>query len=159
MTTTLPPLRPIGTGYAWDELAIGATFSTGARTITEVDIVNFCNLTWFNEALFTDLHDRSAMAIAGRVVPGALVYTYAEGLLVPYIQHTGLAFLETSLTVRAPTFVGDTVHVEVEVTELRPTSKPGRGLVRTHNRIVNQHGATVIEYAPLRLVAMSAHAQ
>lgn len=155
MSPLSPTLRAIGAGYYWDELSLGASFTTGARTVTETDLVNFCNLTWFNEELFTNLHDRERMAIAGRVVPGALVYTFAEGLLVPFIQHTGLAFLETSLTVLGPTFVGDTVHVNVEVTELRPTSKPGRGLVRTRNRIINQHGVAVIEYAPLRLVAMS----
>ena len=47
--------------------------------------------------------------------------------------------------------VGDTLYVEIEVTELKPTSDGKRGLVRTRNTIVNQRGEAVIEYAPLRM--------
>jgi len=54
---------------------------------------------------------------------------------------------------KGPTFVGDTIHVEAEVTESRASSSdPRRGLVRTRNRIVNQKGETVIIYTPLRLM-------
>jgi acyl dehydratase len=48
--------------------------------------------------------------------------------------------------------VGDTIHVEVEVTEARLTSKGDRGLVRFANKVVNQRGETVIEYNPLRML-------
>jgi acyl dehydratase len=48
---------------------------------------------------------------------------------------------------------GDTIHVECEVAEARLSkSRPGRGLVRTRNRIVNQHGKVVQTYTPLRMV-------
>ncbi len=73
------------------------------------------------------------------------------------MQHTGLAFLNMELDVKAPTFVGDTIHVECEVVEVRPTSKGGRGLVRTANNIVNQEGEVVITYTPLRLMAGRDH--
>ena len=56
------------------------------------------------------------------------------------------------LDIKGPTRVGDTIHVEVEVTEARLTSKGDRGLVRTANKIINQHGATVITYNPLRML-------
>jgi hypothetical protein len=36
---------------------------------------------------------------------------------------------------------------------MRPTSKTGRGLIRTINRVRNQHGAVVLEYDPLRMQA------
>ncbi|MBL8376536.1 MAG: MaoC family dehydratase N-terminal domain-containing protein [Burkholderiales bacterium] len=143
----------LGQGYFYEDLAVGDTLSTNARTITEADLVAFCNLTWFTEELFTNLHDRQATAIAGRVVPGALVFTFAEGLIMPAIQHTGLAFLDAGMSIKGPTFVGDTIRVEVEITEMRPTSKPGRGLIRTVNRVRNQHGNVVQEYTPLRLLA------
>ena len=139
-------------GFYWDELQIGDSFSTQKRTITETDLVTFCNLNWFTEDLFVDLSNREALAISGRVVPGALVYSFAEGLIVPSIQNTGLAFLETSMSVKGPTFVGDTMHVEVEVIELKSTSKPERGLIRTRNRVFNQKGIVTLEYNPLRLL-------
>jgi len=92
------------------------------------------------------------MAITGRVVPAALVYACAEGLLLPMIQGTGLAFLNATLDVMGPTFVGDTIHVECTVTQARKTAKGGRGLVRTENKEVNQKGETVLAYNPLRMM-------
>ncbi len=68
------------------------------------------------------------------------------------MQDTGLAFLQATLDLKAPTVVGDTVHVEVEVTEMRLTRKADRGLVRSANRVVNQRGETVLTYNPLRLL-------
>jgi acyl dehydratase len=68
------------------------------------------------------------------------------------MQGTGLAFLTAQVDVKAPTCVGDTIHLECEVSELRPTSKSDRGLVRTTNHIINQRGETVMIYTPLRLL-------
>jgi len=144
----------LGGGFFWDELPPGARFRSRARTITEADLVNFVNLSWLNEELFTNAHEREGMAIAGRVVPGALVYACAEGLVTPSMQGTGLAFLHAELDMHAPTFVGDTIHVECEVIERRATSRPGRGLVRTRNVVVNQHGKAVLTYTPLRMMRM-----
>ncbi len=58
------------------------------------------------------------------------------------------------LDIKGPTFAGDTIHVECEVIESRPSrsSRPGRGLVRTRNRVVKQDGTVVMEYTPLRMV-------
>jgi acyl dehydratase len=85
-------------------------------------------------------------------VPGALVYAFAEGLLLPTMQDTGLAFLNCTLDIKGPTLVGDTIHVESEVTEHRLASKGDRGLVRFANKVVNQRGESVLEYNPLRLL-------
>jgi acyl dehydratase len=85
-------------------------------------------------------------------VPGALVYSFAEGLLLPTMQDTGLAFLNCTLDVKGPTVVGDTIHVECEVIERRLSSKGERGLVRFANKVINQRGEIVLEYNPLRLL-------
>ena len=88
----------VGLGLCWDELEVGYQFRTVGRTITEADLVNFINATGMTEVLFTDTEFLKEHApMAGRVVPGALAYTFAEGLLVQStMQHTGLAFLNTS---------------------------------------------------------------
>jgi len=151
-------MRTVGLGIAYDELKEGDQFRTLGRTITETDLVNFINTTGMVEVLFTDVEYAKLHAPqGGRLAPGALVYAIAEGLLVQAtLQRTGLAFLSMHFDILGPTFVGDTVHVEVEVLECRPTSKtPDRGLLRTKNDIVNQHGDTVITYSPLRMAASS----
>lgn len=144
-------VHPIGRGFCYEDLAVGQRFRTHRRTIAAADVAAFVNLTWLTEELFA-VEDDSSRAIKGRAVPGALVYSFAEGLLLPSMQDTGLAFLNATLDVKGPTVVGDTIHVEVEVTEARLTSKGDRGLVRFANRVVNQRGETVLEYKPLRML-------
>jgi hypothetical protein len=145
----------VGRGYCYEDLKPGFRFRTHRRTISESDVANFINLTWLTEELFAVVEkpgDDSQRAIKGRPVPGALVYSFAEGLLLPTMQDTGLAFLNATIDIKGPTAVGDTIHVEAEVTECRLTSKGDRGLVRFANQVVNQRGEPVLEYNPLRML-------
>ena len=145
----------VGRGFAFDDLKPGFSFRTHRRTISEADVAAFINLTWLTEELFAVVEheaDSSTRAIKGRPVPGALVYSFAEGLLLPTMQDTGLAFLNCMLDVKAPTVVGDTIHGECEVIEHRLASKGDRGLVRFANQVVNQRGEVVLTYNPLRLL-------
>lgn len=141
----------VGRGFCYEDLRIGFRFRTHRRTLNEPDLASFINLTWLTEELFA-IADDGSRAIKGRPVPGALVYAFAEGLLLPTMQDTGLAFLNATLDVKAPTLVGDTIHVEVEITEMRLTSEGDRGLVRSANNVVNQRGETVLAYGPLRML-------
>jgi acyl dehydratase len=148
----------LGHGYFYDQLAVGFRFRTMGRTLTETDLVTFINLIWFTEEVFVNTHDSAGRALDGRVVPGALVYAFAEGLLTPSMQFTGLAFLNAEIDVQKPTVVGDTIHVRGEVIESRRASSGNRGLVRSRNEVVNQRGEVVLVYTPLRLVKGSAAA-
>jgi acyl dehydratase len=137
----------VGRGFAFEELGVGVKFRTHRRTIMEADLAAFINITWLTEELFA-VEEKERR----RLVPGALVYSFAEGLLLPSMQDTGVAFLNATLDVKAPTFVGDTIHVECEVTEQRLTSKGDRGLVRFLNKVLNQKNEVALEYNPLRLL-------
>jgi acyl dehydratase len=139
----------VGRGFAFGDLEVGFRFRTHRRTIVEADVAAFVNLTGLTEELFT-VHKEGKP----RLVPGALVYSFAEGLLLPTMQDTGLAFLNATLDVKAPTVIGDTIHVECEVVEHHPASKGERGLVRFANKVVNHRGETVLEYNPLRLLKL-----
>ena len=139
-------------GLYFDELDIGTRWHTAGRTILESDLAGYVNLTWFTEELFTNLHDREGFAIAGRPVPAIMVMALAEGLVLPSMDRTGLAFLHVDMDVKAPTQVGDTVRVQCEVIETRPTKSGDKGLVRTRNTVTNQHGQAVLVYQPLRLI-------
>ena len=144
----------LGQGMYWQDMKVGNTYTTFGRTITEPDIVNFVSCTGMLELLFTNaVYRETESAIKGRLSPGALVFSIAEGLVIAgTIQGTGMAFLGMELDIKGPTFAGDTVHVEIEVTESRETSKPGRGIVKTRNTVVNQHGKVVMVYNPVRMM-------
>ena len=137
----------VGRGFAFEDLKVGFRFRTHRRTIREADLAAFVGLTGLTEELFTVQEENKRS-----LVPGALVYSFAEGLLLPTMQDTGLAFLNATLDVKGPTVVGDTIHVEAEVTEHRLASKGDRGLARFANKVINQRGETVLEYNPLRLL-------
>lgn len=145
----------IGLGLRWEDTPKGFRFRTIGRTVTEADITLFAGVTGMVEVLFTNLeYLREQSLFDKRLVPGALVYSFAEGLLMQAaVQGTGLAFLGMELEVLRPTFAGDTITVEVEVLESRASSsKPGRGIVKTRNTVVNQKGEPVMVYTPTRMV-------
>jgi hypothetical protein len=135
----------IGRGFSFTDLRVGFRFRTHRRTIREADLVAFMNLTGLTEELFSVKRDK-------QLVPGALVYSLAEGLLLPSMQDTGVAFLNATIDIKGPSHVDDTIHVECEVLEHRLTSKGDRGLVRFSNTVKNQQGETVLVYNPLRLL-------
>ena len=148
-------IETVGLGIHFEELPVGRKFKTVGRTIQDADICAFINVIHMTEVLFTDMEFvRTTSDIKGRLAPGAMIYSIAEGLLTQStMQHTGYAFLHMELNVERPVFAGDTIHVECEVIEARRSaSRPGRGLVRTRNKIVNQRGEVVQVYTPLRMV-------
>ena len=139
-------------GFYFEDLSLGTTWSSQGRTLVESDLTSYVNLTWFTEDLFTDQHARKDNAIGGRPVPALMAMAFAEGLVLPSMDRAGLAFLSVDMEMKQPIQLGDTLYVHCSVIEARPTSKPGRGLVRTRNTVTNQNGETVLIYKPLRLV-------
>jgi acyl dehydratase len=140
-------------GRTWEEQPVGFAFRTGARTITESDLIGFIGVSGFVGPTFLDARRATESGYSGRVVPGLLTLTFAEALVVQtnVLFGTGIAFLSLQLNVVAQVFVGDTIDVVVEVTESRATSKPGRGFVSSTNTVFNQRGEVVLTYSPNRL--------
>jgi acyl dehydratase len=148
-------METVGLGLFYEDLPVGRQFRTIGRTVTEADITAFVNCTGMVEVLFTNTEFLAQESdIKGRLAPGALVYCFAEGLLVQStMQHTGFAFLHMELTVQSPVVAGDTIHAQCEIVEARLSkSRPGRGLVRTRVNVVKQDGTVALVYTPLRMV-------
>lgn len=141
-------------GLTWEDMKTGSAFRTAARTVTETDLMSFVHLGGFNEPLFYDARHASEGGYQGRLIPGALVYVLAEGLILQTnaLHGTGLAFMHMELTIKAPTYVGDTLQVVVQTTESRPSSKPGRGVVASRCSVLNQRGEEVAVFMPVRLI-------
>ena len=148
-------METVGLGLYFEDLPIGRRFKTIGRTVTEADITQFVNCTGMVEVLFTNAEFlKEESDIKGRPAPGALVYAFAEGLLVQAtMQHTGFAFLQMELSIENPVFAGDTIHAECEILEARRSkSRPGRGLVRSRVVVKKQDGTTAMTYTPLRMI-------
>jgi acyl dehydratase len=142
-------------GLTFEEHAIGAVYRTLARTVSETDIVTFVNLCGFNEPLFYDMeYVKRASVFGRRAAPGALTFALSEGLVMQtgLIHGTGMAWLGGEVRVSAPVLEGDTIRVEVEVTDKRETKKPDRGIVTYRHRVLNQRDEVVLELKIQRMI-------
>lgn len=146
-------------GLYFDRLKVGDRLTTYQRTVSEADIVNFVNMVGLNEELFMSVEYAEKKSIFGRrIAPGALTFAFAEGLAVQlgWLRETAMAFLGVQeLRIPAPVFVNDTIHAEIEITELRETRKGDRGVVTALHTVKNQRGETVMTYLVSRMVKKS----
>lgn len=136
-------------------MTAGLTFRTEARTLTEVDLVNFVTLAGFTEPLFLDHREAARKGYPARIVPGALTFAVAEGLVMQcnLLHRTGIAVMRIEIELRAPVYLGNTIEVVVEVTEARASSsRPSAGIVTSRNTVLDQDGRAVLVYSPTRLV-------
>ena len=147
-------MQTLGLGFTWEQLSPGRRFRTLNRTVTETDLVMFTGVTGMLESIFIDrTFGAQKGAIQGQFVPAALTYSLIEGLLCQsMIQGTGLAMLELKQQVLAPVRVGDTVHGEIEITAVRPTSQGNRGIVVSRIEVKNQQEEIVMSYEATRLL-------
>lgn len=129
----------------FDELEIGETFVSRGRTITEADVVNWAALSGDWYVLHTDAHYAARTHFGQRVVHGLLVHAITTGLGVPPEAPAIIANYGTdNLRFVAPTFIGDTIHLESAVLE-KTVKREGRdGVAKLRWNAVNQNGTTVM---------------
>jgi acyl dehydratase len=135
-------------GMYFDEFQTGQQILTAGRTITEADIVGFAGLSGDYNQIHVDA-DYSAKAPFGqRVAHGLLVTAIASGLAMQtgVMEGTVLAFREISeWKFIKPVFIGDTVHVVLEVKETKDLRRIGGGSVMIEIAVVNQKDETVMK--------------
>ena len=127
-------------GMYFEDFEVGLEIETAARTITEADIVNFAGLSGDFNFIHTDAEAAKDTPYEQRVAHGMLVASIATGLAVQqgFIDGTTLAFRELEWKFTKPVFIGDTVHVQISVSETKPMARLGGGLVVFEARVVNQ---------------------
>lgn len=132
-------------GRYFEQFAVGDQLVTAARTITESDIVNFAGMTGDFNQIHTDAEFAAQDTFGQRVAHGLLVQSIATGLAVQsgIIEGTVLAFRELSAKFSLPIFIGDTIHVELEITETKALPRLGGGTINMKYTVYNQHGKAV----------------
>jgi acyl dehydratase len=137
-------------GRYFDEWTVGDTIAHPiTRTVTETDNVLISTLTHNPQPLHLD-REYAAQSEFGQVlVNSCFTFSLAVGITV---SETTLGTLVANLgydEVRfpKPVFVGDTLHIESEVTDLRASkSRPNAGIVTWEHRAINQSGETVCTF-------------
>lgn len=132
-------------GYHFEAFEVGQTYITAARTITEADIVNFAGLSGDFNQIHTDAVYASNDTFGQRVAHGLLVQSIATGLAVQsgIIEGTVLAFRELTAKFSLPIFIGDTVHVVIEITEKKFFKRLNGGNITMKYSVINQEGKAV----------------
>ena len=141
-------------GLYFEDFEIGVKLRTAGRTITEADIVTFAGLSGDFNQIHTNAEYAAADTFGQRVAHGLLVQSIATGLAVQsgVIEGTVLAFRELDAKFSLPVFIGDTVHVEIEIVDKKPLPRLRGGNVVMKYAVVNQGGqATPVSYTHLTL--------
>ena len=141
----------------FEDAEVGETFETQGRTITEADVMNFAGVSGDFNHLHTDAEAMAETEFGQRIVHGAFVFSAMTGLLW---QARGderddvVAFYGVDhLRFTAPSFIGDTIHVELEVAEKEPRDHPeASGVIRYQAEVVNQREEVVLAAETLSLV-------
>lgn len=116
------------------------------RTVTETDNLLISTLTHNPQPLHIDAEAARASEFGRILVNGTFTFSLMVGVSV---GDTTLGTLVANLgydkvTMPAPVFIGDTLHAETEVVELRESmSRPEAGIVTFEHRMFNQRGALV----------------
>jgi 3-hydroxybutyryl-CoA dehydratase len=128
---------------SFDQLEIGERFATESRTIVESDITEFAALTGDHHPQHTDAEWAGESRFGERIAHGLLVLSCAAGL-VPFDPDRVVALRKVGDAVfKAPVKIGDSVHVEGEVTKTRELDDE-HGLVECRWKVLNQHGRMVL---------------
>ncbi|MCP5100700.1 MAG: dehydratase [Chloroflexi bacterium] len=132
-------------GAYFEAFEIGQTVITAARTVTETDIVNFAGLSGDYNQIHTDAVHASNDTFGQRVAHGLLVQSIATGLAVQngFIEGTVLAFRELSAKFSLPIFIGDTIHVKIEIISMKALPRLGGGNITMKYSVINQDGKAV----------------
>jgi acyl dehydratase len=116
------------------------------RTVTETDNLLFSTLTHNTQPLHIDAEAARASEFGQILVNGTFTFALMIGLSV---AETTLGTLVANLgydkvVMPKPVFLGDTLRIESEVVELRPSkSRPGSGIVTFEHRAINQRDEMV----------------
>ncbi len=139
----------------FDDFSPGDRFVSKGATLTEADIISFA-LRYDPQPFHLDVEAARESPYGGLIASG--FHTLSQSFRM--ILQEGI-FADCSmgspgmdeLRWLAPVRPGDTLHMECEVIEVRPSSsKPGRGILKMDYRTINQRGETVMTARMLHLL-------
>lgn len=129
-----------------EDFHVGDRYRTAEYTVTEREIVEFAR-QYDPQPFHTDREAARQSAFGELVASGWLTAGIAMRLKATGEMRVAGGMIGMGVEeIRWPRPVrpGDTLHVETEVLEVRPSrSHPNRGIVRVRNRTLNQSGAEV----------------
>ena len=125
----------------FEDYQLGDSRTTGAKTITEADIVIHAGQTGDFFPHHIDAEFCKNTEFGQRIAHGTLTFSVGVGLTASFINPVAFSYGYDHLRFIKPVFIGDTITAEVEITNLVPE----KYRVRLFTTCTNQDGVTVIE--------------
>ena len=141
-------MLPMMHGLYFEEFEVGQKVITPGRTITEADIVGFAGISGDFNSIHTDAVFSDGTGFGQRVAHGLLGLSIASGLLVRsgVMEGTVMAFREImNWKFSQPIYIGDTIHVVLEVSEVKALPRLGGGSLLLTLHVQNQDDVTVMK--------------
>ncbi|GAA4355940.1 MaoC/PaaZ C-terminal domain-containing protein [Variovorax defluvii] len=145
----------------WADLQVGQAWRSGGRTLTETELSLFAMLTGDRHPIHVDAEYSRSARFGQRLFHGTFGIAIAVAMATelpqlrePVVAATGVdgwRFL-------APLFIGDTVHVEVELTGLGVPQGGKVGVLERRIRLVKQDGAVAQQGTSGLMVTLAAAA-
>lgn len=134
-------------GRYFEDFAIGDSFVTAARTVTEADVVSFAGLSGDFNSIHTNREYAKSSPLGRRIAHAALGFALTTGLTARtgLFDGTAIAFVGVDWRFIAPIFIGDTVHCEISIADKVDEGEPDRAALVRRIRLVNQSGVVVQE--------------
>jgi 3-hydroxybutyryl-CoA dehydratase len=150
-----------GRGLYFEEFELGQKIISAGRTISESDIIAFAGLSGDFNQIHTDAEFSKNTPYGQRIAHGLLGLSVASGLAMRtgILEGTVLAFREINeWKFVKPIFIGDSIHVEMEVIETKALPRIGGGSVVIAVELKNQRQETVMKGEWTVLVLSNAEA-
>ncbi|AWN55827.1 MaoC family dehydratase [Methylobacterium sp. 17Sr1-1] len=129
-----------------DDLAPGQVYGSGETTVTEADIVRFAG-DFDPQPFHLDAERAKATFFGGLAASGWHTASLTMRLLVGSEMRLAGGIIGAGmdeLRWPKPLRPGDTIRLESEVIEVRPSrSRPSQGLAKVRTTTLNQHGEAV----------------
>lgn len=124
----------------FDQIAIGQSWTSPSRTITETDVVNFANITGDQNPLHIDHEFARSTPYRQPIAHGLLGLSWVAGLgsHSPAVDTVAFIAIKQWEFCR-PIFFGDTVHVRTTVLDKQADARRN-GRVNWRQELLNQHG-------------------
>ena len=134
--------------HYFEEFEIGEEFISVGRTVTESDFVMHSALSGDWTELHTNKEYAEEQEFAGRISNAPMTFVQATGFVyrTGIVERTAVAFLGMNyMDLPNPVTIGDTLQLEMEVSEKKELSRDDAGLVVLDCVMENQEDTVVFE--------------
>jgi len=134
--------------HHYEDFEEGEEFISVGRTVTESDFVMFFFIYWEWTDIYTNKEYAEEQDFGERIAHGPMTFVQATGFVyrTGIVERTAYAFLGMNyMDLPNPVNIGDTLQLEMEVSNKKEVGREDVGLVVLDTEMENQEGTTVFE--------------